>query len=128
MTASTPAERLRASLEAAKQRAELEQGRPLAWDEHEAELIDRLADAADRRALLQRLFTAEAKGQQRARELAALSSEIRQLDRLTSTFLGRVLAGLKPETAPTFTQKRAATAANARWRAEFRKRAEERSV
>jgi hypothetical protein len=92
----TAGRRVTAAMTAALRRAGESAGHTLAWDEHEAELVARAADAADRREAFRRLFDAELAGEKRPDHLAKLDTSIRQCDKLIATFTARAIAGLKP--------------------------------
>jgi len=115
---TTPGRRLRSAMDQALQRAAEQRGQQMSWDEHDLELIDRAAAAADLREQIEKRLAAKLDSDADTREITALSSEIRQLNRLVSTFMARLMKGLEPPKDAR--QKRAQRAAHYRWAQEAR--------
>ncbi|WKG03066.1 hypothetical protein [Mycolicibacterium sp. HK-90] len=102
--------RLRWDMDQAKAAASLELNTKLEWSEHEAQIIDRAATAADRSEAFGKLWKAELAGEARAGVLVKIAAEQRAQDRAVIDLISRVNPGLG-----TAKSDRHARAAQSRW-------------
>lgn len=112
-------QRLRADLDAALAREAEKVGRPLRWDEREANHIAAACRAADHIGLLQARLDAETGGEDRASIVVKLAAEIRQQDRCIGEHLARLQLD---EFAPPGKSHQHRAAALGRWGAQRPKR------
>jgi hypothetical protein len=117
MATSAAGKRLLAGLDAALKRESEKAGLPLIFNPREQAHVDAAVRAADHVAKLQRLLSAELRGEARASVAAKLMSEIRLQDLVVAEHVGKIgLAELAP--AKSATQQSAA--ATERWGANRR--------
>lgn len=88
--------RLRFDLDQALQRAGREAGQNLEWSEQELLVIDRAVAAADRAAVLTRLWKRELAGAAQPAVLVKLSAELRACERAAVDLVARVNPGIGP--------------------------------
>jgi hypothetical protein len=88
--------RLRFDLDQVLDRASREIGQKLEWSEQELLVIDRAAAAADREAVLGRLWKKELTGDASPTVLVKLSAEMRACERAVIDLVARVNPGIGP--------------------------------
>lgn len=102
--------RLRFDLDRALDRAGREIGQNLEWSEQESLVIDRAAAAADRGAVLAKLWKRELAGAADPAVLVKLSAELRACERAVVDLVARVNPGVGPAKS-----ERHVRAARSRW-------------
>lgn len=93
-TAVSAGQRLRELFDQALEEAGKASGKQLVWDEHEVAALEVAVRAADRCEQLAGVYERELAGESRPSLLAALSGEIRQLDRQMLDGLAKVKVGV----------------------------------
>lgn len=88
--------RLRFDLDQALEHASREIGQTLQWSEHELQVIERAATAADRSEVLGRLWKKELAGEARRTVLIKLAAEQRAQDKAVVDLIARVNPGVGP--------------------------------
>jgi hypothetical protein len=86
--------RLRADLDAALFRASRECGQSLEWSEQELQVIERAAAAADRAAVLTKIWKQELAGDASPTVLVKISAELRACERAVIDLVARVNPGI----------------------------------
>ncbi|SUA02954.1 Uncharacterised protein [Mycolicibacterium fortuitum] len=102
--------RLRWDMDQAQAEAGRETGQILEWSEHEQQIIDRAATAADRSEQLGRLWKQELAGEARASVLVKIAAEQRAQDRAVIDLISRVNPGVGVARSERHTR-----AARSRW-------------
>lgn len=102
--------RLRWDMDQAQEAAAEERGEDLEWSEHEQQIIDRAATAADRSEQLGRLWKAELAGEARAGVLIKIAAEQRAQDRAVIDLISRINPGIGAAKSDRHTR-----AAQSRW-------------
>ncbi|MED5813870.1 hypothetical protein VST63_16040 [Mycolicibacterium sp. 050232] len=102
--------RLRWDMDQALAEAGRELGTKLEWSEHEQQVIDRAATAADRSEQLGRLWKAELADEARAGVLVKIAAEQRAQDRAVIDLISRVNPGIGAAKSDRHTR-----AAQSRW-------------
>jgi hypothetical protein len=102
--------RLRFDLDQALDRAGREIGQNLEWSEQELLVIDRAVAAADRAAVLAKLWKAELDGDALPAVLVKISAEMRACERAVVDLVTRVNPGIGPAKSDRHTR-----AARSRW-------------